>query len=151
MISELCQHFYSYTYIFSTEELKQTLRMILSGITSCEDYELWKLSTMLSTCHNWELLIAHPHRPLCFKKIRTTSTAMLLISNTVVLNPYSHSTAFSPLVLSSRPDIQILYGLQIDNNIWQCVTAAELKFSGISLWSMFSTLDLLHCFLFQCI
>ena len=30
------------------------------------------------------------------KKIRTTTTTAFLISNTVVLNPYSHSTAFNP-------------------------------------------------------
>ena len=49
MISELYQHFYSYTYIFSTEESKQTLRMILSCITSCEDYELWKCYQLATT------------------------------------------------------------------------------------------------------
>ena len=70
MISELYQHMYSYTNIFFTEESKQTLRMILSCITYCEAYELCKLSTVLSTCHNWELLIIRPHRPLYFKEIR---------------------------------------------------------------------------------
>ena len=34
------------------------------------------------------------HRALCFKKIKTTTTTVFLISNTVVPNPYSHSTAF---------------------------------------------------------
>ena len=96
MISKLYQHIYSYTNIFFTEESKQTLRMILSYITSCEDYDLWKLQTVLSTCHNWELLIAWPHRPLCFKKTRTTTTSAFLISNIVVPYPYSHSTAFDP-------------------------------------------------------
>ena len=51
---------------------------------------------VLSTYHNGELLITCPHRPLCFKKTRTTITTALLISNTVVLNPYSHSTPFDP-------------------------------------------------------
>ena len=50
---------------------------------------------VLSTCHNWELLITCPRRPLCFKKIRTTTTTAFLISNTVVLNPYSHRPAFN--------------------------------------------------------
>ena len=39
---------------------------------------------VLSTCHNWELLIVRPHRPLYYKKIRTTTTTAFLISNTVV-------------------------------------------------------------------
>ena len=47
MISELYQHLYSYTYIFPTEESKQTLRMILSCIMSCKNYELRKLLIML--------------------------------------------------------------------------------------------------------
>ena len=46
--------------------------------------------------HNWELLTALPHRPLCFKKIRRTTTKPFLISNTVVPNLYSNSTAFDP-------------------------------------------------------
>ena len=28
--------------------------------------------------HNWELLIAFPHRPLCFKKITSTTTTFLI-------------------------------------------------------------------------
>ena len=60
MISELYQHMYLYT--------------------SCKSHELWKMATVLSTCHNWELLIACPHRPLCLKKIRATTTTVLLIS-----------------------------------------------------------------------
>ena len=60
MISELYQHMYSYT--------------------SCKSHELWKMSSVLSNCYNWELLIANPHRPLCFKKIRKTTTTAFLIS-----------------------------------------------------------------------
>ena len=73
IISELYQHVYWYTNILFTEESKQALRMILSCITSCKGRELWKLSTVLSTCHNWGLLITCTHKPLCFKKIRTTT------------------------------------------------------------------------------
>ena len=40
--------------------------------------------------------IACPHKPLCFKKIQTTTTTAFLISNTALPNPYSHSTAFNP-------------------------------------------------------
>ena len=76
MFSELYQHMYSYTNIFFTVELKQALRMILSMNYFCESHEMWKMSTMLSTCLNWELLIAHPHKPLCFKKIRTITTSV---------------------------------------------------------------------------
>ena len=49
MSSDLYQHMYSYT--------------------SCKSHELWKISTVLSTCHNWEVLIACPQRPLlCLRK-----------------------------------------------------------------------------------
>ena len=37
-----------------------------------------------------------PHRPICFQKIRATTAAAFLPSNTVVSNPYSHSTALDP-------------------------------------------------------
>ena len=37
--------------------------------------------------HDWELLIACLHRPLCFKKIKTTTSTAFAISNAVVLNP----------------------------------------------------------------
>ena len=49
----------------------------------------------LSTCRNGELLIPPTHRSLCFKKIRTTTTAFLIF-NTAVLNLYSHSITFDP-------------------------------------------------------
>ena len=91
---------------------------------------------VLSTCHNWELFIAHPHRPLCFKKIRTTTPIVFLISSTVVPNYCNHSTAFDPqsfapfskfqvsLIDLSQSDIQILYGFQIDNGIRQCIQSS---------------------------
>ena len=63
MISELYERMYSYINIFFTEELKQNLRLVLLCITYCESHELWKLLTVLSTCHNWELLITYPHIP----------------------------------------------------------------------------------------
>ena len=100
MISELYQHMYSYNKISFVAELKQALRMILSCITSCVSHELWKLSTGLSICHNWELVIVHPNRPLCFKKIRT-NTRSHLIFNTVVPNPNSHSIGFDPQIFAS--------------------------------------------------
>ena len=53
-------------------------------------------SLVISTCHNGELLITHPQRPWCSKKIRTTTITAFLISNTVVQNSYSNSTAFNP-------------------------------------------------------
>ena len=70
-----------------------------------------------------------------FKKIKTTTTTAFLISNTVVPNSYSHSTAFNPqyfaplskfqvgLIDLSQSDIQILYDLQIDNSMGQCVNS----------------------------
>ena len=60
---------------------------------------------VLSTCHNGELLIACRHRALCYKKIRTTSTTALLISNVVVPNPYSHHAAFDPRSTASLFEI----------------------------------------------
>ena len=36
------------------------------------------------------------HRPLGFKKIKTTTTTAFLISNTIVPHLYCHSTAFDP-------------------------------------------------------
>ena len=53
-------------------------------------------SLVISTCQNGELLITHPQRPWCFKKIRTTTITAFLISNTVVQNSYSNNTAFDP-------------------------------------------------------
>ena len=61
---------------------------ILKIVSSCP--------LVLSTCYNWEILVAHPHRPLCFKKIRTTTTTTFFISNTIALNPYSHITTLNP-------------------------------------------------------
>ena len=96
MISELYQHMYSYTRRFFTADLKQTLRMIFSMCYFCKSHELWKISTVLSTCLNWELLIGRPHRPSCFKKIRIITTTAYLIFNTVVPYPYSNTAAFDP-------------------------------------------------------
>ena len=36
------------------------------------------------------------HRPLCFKKIKTTTTKVFLISKTVVSNLYSHRATYNP-------------------------------------------------------
>ena len=85
------------TYVFVCPQIfhwrvEKALSVTLSCITSCEDHELWKLGTIRSTCYNWELLIAHPHSPLCFKKIWTTTTTVFLILKKVVPNPYSNST-----------------------------------------------------------
>ena len=126
--------------IFSIEESKQALRMILSCITSSEGHGLWKLSIVISTCHNWELLTARAHRTLCFTKIRATTATVFLIPNTVVSNPYSHSTAFDlqffaplpwvPVPLNrslSQTAIQILYGFQIGNCIQQCVNSCWIE------------------------
>ena len=52
---------------------------------------------------------------------------MFLIYNTVVLNPYSHITAYLKfqvrLIDMSWFDIKILHDLKIDNGIWQCVNS----------------------------
>ena len=88
---------------------------------------------VLSTCRNWELLFTRPHRPLWFKKIRTITTTAILISNTVVPNPYTHSIAFNGQFFSQLSELpgpikrfvlawySILYGLEIGNGILQCV------------------------------
>ena len=49
----------------------------------------------------------------------------------------------------SQSDIQKLYGLQIDNGIWQFVNSSELKLSRASSCSIVSILDLLHIFSFK--
>ena len=49
--------------------------------------------------NNLNLLISYTDHYYCFKKIKTTTTTVFLISNTVVPNPYSHSTAFDPHLL----------------------------------------------------
>ena len=51
--------------------------------------------------HNWKLFIACPQRPLCFKKTRTTTTTVFLISNTVVPILYSHSRELDPQSFAS--------------------------------------------------
>ena len=52
------------------------------------------------------------------------------------------------LIGLSQSDIQILYGLQIDNVIQQCV-ASKTGIFQTSSWSMVSILDSLHYFSFQ--
>ena len=116
MISELYQHMYSYTF--------------------CKSYELWKMSTVLSTY--WELLIASPHKPLCLKKMRTTfTTAFLILTQqswilTTIIQHYILNLSHPHLYLKFQVhliglpqcDIQILYGLPIDNGIRQCVNSS---------------------------
>ena len=104
---------------------------------------LYLLRAKLQSCTSCTVLIPlrakiiwickSPHRPLCF---RTTTTTAFLISNIVVSNPYSHSAAFDSqfrtpylkfkvrLIDLSQSDIHILYDLQIDNGIWQCVSSS---------------------------
>ena len=95
--------------------------MHASGITCAQ-----KFMHDIDWQHNWKLLIACPHRPLYFKKIRTTTTIV------VVPNTCRHSTVFNPqsfvplhpylkfqvcLIDLSKSDIQIPFDLQIDNSI----------------------------------
>ena len=87
---------------FSIEESKQALiRMVFIMYYFLQEPRIIKIascfhSLVISTCHNGELLITHPQRPWCSKKIRTTTITAFLISNTVVQNSYSNSTAFNP-------------------------------------------------------
>ena len=53
-------------------------------------------TVLIPLCKNNLNLSNLSHRLLCFKKIKTTTTTAFLISNTVVLNPYSHSAASDP-------------------------------------------------------
>ena len=83
---------------------------------------------VLLICHNWELLIAYPHRSLCFKKFKTTNFTAFLISNTVVTNHYSHNTTIilnlphlylkfqDHLIDLSHSDIQIFFKQQLNWN-----------------------------------
>ena len=79
--------------------------------------------------HHWELLRTY------FKKIRTTTTTVHSVFNSQHSCPKSlqryysiWSSIFRTLTLSlidlSQADIQILYGFQIDNGIWQCVNSS---------------------------
>ena len=104
----LCQHDFRIilTYVFIYQHffhwrVETGLKHDFIMYASFEGHDLWRLSIVLSTCHNWELLITYPHRPICFKKIRTTTIGVLLISNTVVPNPCSHSAAFDPQSFAS--------------------------------------------------
>ena len=104
-----------------------------------------------------------PHRPSHFMNTRTTTTKTFLISNTVVPNPYSHSRPFHTQSFTPLLKFQVCLMQQICLSLifthftafkkimaLSCVlTAFELEFSRISLWSMVSMLDLLHCFSFQ--
>ena len=97
--------------------------------------------TVLIRLHKNNLNLSIPHKPLCFKKIRlTTTTAVFRFqrSNSESLQPYCSirsSILCSPnlkfkvrLIDLSQSDIQILCGLQIDNGIRQCVNSS---WSGI--------------------
>ena len=96
--------------------------------------------------------VLHVHENLC---------AVLI--DTVVSSPYSHSTAFNPqsftiflkfpvcLIDLCQSDIQILYGLQIDNGIWQCVNSTRTgifknKFVVHGQYSRFSTMLLISIY-----
>ena len=70
------------------------------------------------------------------KNLSKITTTAFLTSNTVVPNPYNHSAAFDlqsftplsevpvSLIDMSQSNIQILYNLQIDNGILQCVDSS---------------------------
>ena len=82
-------------------------------------------SLVLSTCHNWEILVAHPHRSLLLEKTRTTATIAFLISNKVVSNPQNHSTAFNPqsfTLLSQVPGL-----LNRSTSVWYSNTLQPLN------------------------
>ena len=96
----------------------------------------WKFMQGIdASVQNWFESANCPHRQLCFKKLRTTTTAVFLIFSKVVVNPYSHSIWSSiihtpylkfkvRLIGLAQSDIQILYGLQIDNGISCCVNSS---------------------------
>ena len=122
-------------YINYTNVISELYQLMYS-YTSRKSYELWKMSTMLSTY--WELLIARPHKPLCLKKMRTTFTTVFLILTQqswiltaimqhYILNlshPYLYLKFQVHLIDLPQCDIQILYSLPIDNGIRQCVNSS---------------------------
>ena len=107
--------------MFSAKDSKQAIRMILSCVTSCMGHELWKLS--VATFHNWKLLLTSPQKPLCFNKIRTTTTDSVFNfqhSSSESLQPYysiwfsifcTHSSQFSGLLNRS---VSVWYS----NTLW---------------------------------
>ena len=81
----------------------------------------------------------YPHRPLCFKKIRTTTT-------TVILIPTQQSQILTVIVQHSilnllHPCLKFNRSL----SVWYYFMA-ELEVFGTKSWSMVSILDLFHCF-----
>ena len=116
-MSQCDKYYLSLVYIYIRKINWIEWTIILSCINSCDGHELWNLSIVISTSHNWKLLIARPHRPLRFKKIRTNSTATFLISNTVVPNPYSHRAAFAP---HSSPRLLKFQVHLVNNDIRYC-------------------------------
>ena len=93
--------------------------------------------------YNWELLIASAHVPLCFKKIRTTTTTTFLISITVVLNPYSTESLVQHLILNPLDSyfnfnfngfVSVLYlnTLWSSNNGIQCINSSSTEI----FWNM---------------
>ena len=110
----------------------------VQAFTNCEQIYKRARNVHISSTdleHNSELLLAQPHIFLCFKKIRATTATTLLfptqsriltaiVQHSILnlLHPYLKFQVF--LIDITQSDIQILYGLQIDNGIPQSVNSS---------------------------
>ena len=99
---------------------------------------------VLLTCVN-RVLIARPHRPLCFKKIRTSTTTAFLISNTAFPN-LKFQVRLIDLSQSDTPYFTVFKQVML---FCRTQTGAELEFLRTNSQSMISILDSLHHFSFQ--
>ena len=87
---------YKSQYFSRKQSYKISRKLLMAIINLFIVYmENARLSIYLSQ-FDTNLNLNFPHRLLCFKKIKATTTTASLISNLVVLNLYSQSTAFNP-------------------------------------------------------
>ena len=147
----------------SKYRLSQTVCTVTTVYVTCTQMALWMdenlCTVLIPLCKNNFESANLPHRPLCSKKIRTTTTTS---SSESLQSQYSIRSSIFPihylkfqtgLIDLSQSGIQILYGLQIDNGIRQCVNSS---WTGIfeNMFVVYGQyirlrLDLQHRFSFQ--
>ena len=110
---------------------------------NCENCQLF-LSTGAISLSQLRTTYLPPTLPLCFKKIRKTTTTVFLfptqqpriltavVQHSILNLSHPYFKFHVRLIDLSQSDIQILYGLQIDNVIRQCVNSSSVEFSRTS-------------------
>ena len=132
---------------FLVSKEQKRLRESTAVVMRISIYRPSQIACTVTTMHVMCIETAlHVHENLC-----------TVLIDAVVSIPYSHSTAFNPqsftiflkfpvcLIDLCQSDIQILYGLQKDNGIWQCVNSNRTgifknKFVVHGQYSRFSTM-----------